>query len=200
MSIKKEPSLKRDRILKAAIDCFTQYGFKRTSMDDIAQKAGISRAALYLVFQNKEDIFITLSEQLHEDAIERASLALELKGPLVQRLMAAFEGKDRELFELVKTSPHGVELVEIDHQISGDICDRAEQKFIQLLASAIAQAQNQGEISLEGIGINPNECAELLRLSVYGLKKGSQSFDEYRHRLGKLISLFSAAVASEQEF
>ena len=42
-------------ILKSAFQAFATYGFKKTSMDDIAKGAGMSRPAVYLHFKNKSD-------------------------------------------------------------------------------------------------------------------------------------------------
>src|SRR5512139_542302 len=106
-SMNREQDDKRERILKAAQECFTLYGFKRTAMDDIAQKAGISRAALYLLFPNKEAIFRTLVEEIHSAALSRAEAALRAEGTLAERLVAAFEGKDLALMEVVRGSAHG---------------------------------------------------------------------------------------------
>ncbi|MCA6111556.1 TetR/AcrR family transcriptional regulator [Bradyrhizobium cenepequi] len=44
-------------ILKAATSVFLRYGFKKTSMDDVAQAIVISRHRLYLHFQTKETLF-----------------------------------------------------------------------------------------------------------------------------------------------
>ena len=44
-------------VLHAAFNTFVSYGFKRTTMADIADAAGMSRPALYLLFKNKTDIF-----------------------------------------------------------------------------------------------------------------------------------------------
>ena len=41
---------KRDAILTAAGEQFNQYGFQKTSMEDIAQRLGVSRASLSLLF------------------------------------------------------------------------------------------------------------------------------------------------------
>jgi AcrR family transcriptional regulator len=41
---------KRTRILAAARSVFLRYGFKRVNMNDIADAAGVSRPALYLLF------------------------------------------------------------------------------------------------------------------------------------------------------
>ena len=59
----------RERILGAAFVRFARYGFRRTSMEDIAGEAGVSRAALYLQFRNKEEIFKSLAQDLQDRAL-----------------------------------------------------------------------------------------------------------------------------------
>lgn len=49
--------IRRDRVLGAASDLFARWGFDKTSMDDIAQGAGISKGAVYLEFAGKEELF-----------------------------------------------------------------------------------------------------------------------------------------------
>ncbi len=52
----------RDRIVQSAIECFSEYGFDRSRMDDIAQKADLSKGTLYLYFKSKEDLFYAICE------------------------------------------------------------------------------------------------------------------------------------------
>jgi AcrR family transcriptional regulator len=203
-SMKIEPDSKGDRILKAASACFGQYGFKRTAMNDIAEGAGISRAALYLLFQNKEDIFRTLSAHLHGRAIERAEAVLQAESgfrdspqaTLRERLIAAFEGKDLEIFELVYASPHGSELIDLSHAIGAEIFQTAEKRFAELLTAAIVRAEARGEIELSRVNLQPDLCANLLIGCTYGLKKSSFSIAEYRQRLRYLISIFDLALTA----
>lgn len=56
-------SVRRNRILEAARERFLHYGYKKTTMDEIAADAAISKATLYAQFSNKEDILIHLMEQ-----------------------------------------------------------------------------------------------------------------------------------------
>ena len=51
---------KQSVILTAAWAAFASYGYRKTSMDDIAKGAGMSRPALYMHFKNKEDILRSL--------------------------------------------------------------------------------------------------------------------------------------------
>ncbi|MCP3409549.1 TetR/AcrR family transcriptional regulator [Bradyrhizobium sp. CCGB01] len=52
-----EAEARRHKILVAARWCFLNFGFSKTSLDDIAKRAAISRTLLYRTFKDKEDIF-----------------------------------------------------------------------------------------------------------------------------------------------
>lgn len=52
----------RDIIVQSAIECFSEYGFDRSRMDDIAQRADLSKGTLYLYFKSKEDLFYAICE------------------------------------------------------------------------------------------------------------------------------------------
>jgi AcrR family transcriptional regulator len=188
---------KRDLILNAAAECFTRYGFKRTAMDDIAQAAGVSRAALYLLFQNKEDIFRSLSEKLYGEALARAEAALRSELGFRDRVMAAFEGKDMELVKLVKSSPHGSELIDLNHAIGADIFSNTEKRFEALLTQSIQEAEGLGEIALSRVGFTPEQCAALLIACSHGVKRASSGIAEYQQRLQHLVSVFSQGLAAQ---
>ncbi len=48
---------KKDGILLEAGKCFTRFGFKKTSVDDIARKAGVGKGTVYLAAESKEDLY-----------------------------------------------------------------------------------------------------------------------------------------------
>ena len=68
---------KRARILERAMKVFLAYGFARTTMDDIARAAEVSRPALYLLFRNKTDIYRAIGAGLLEQSVETARMALQ---------------------------------------------------------------------------------------------------------------------------
>lgn len=47
----------REKILKAALDIFTEHGYDGARMEKIASRVGINKASLYFYFKSKEDIF-----------------------------------------------------------------------------------------------------------------------------------------------
>ncbi len=60
----------RHRILDAALDVFSREGYHATRMDDIVQRSGASKGAIYFHFPNKEKLFLGLVDQF-ADLLER---------------------------------------------------------------------------------------------------------------------------------
>jgi AcrR family transcriptional regulator len=64
----------RERILDIALELFIDQGYEKTSLRDIAERLGTTKAALYYHFQRKEDILLELHLRLHAlgwDALDR---------------------------------------------------------------------------------------------------------------------------------
>ncbi len=56
----------RERILDVALDLFIQQGFDGTSLREIAEQLGVTKAALYYHFESKDDILMALHLRLHQ--------------------------------------------------------------------------------------------------------------------------------------
>lgn len=57
----REKESRRQQIMVAAKKIFTEKGFNRATMDDIANEAELSPGTLYLYFKNKEELYASLS-------------------------------------------------------------------------------------------------------------------------------------------
>lgn len=70
----------RERIRTVAMELFTERGYDKTSLREIAERLGVTKAALYYHFRTKEDIVASLSEDLRrgvDDIVEWAATAPE---------------------------------------------------------------------------------------------------------------------------
>jgi AcrR family transcriptional regulator len=63
----------RERILDVALNLFIEKGFDKTSLREIAEQLGVTKAALYYHFASKEDILMALHLRLHEFGFEALS-------------------------------------------------------------------------------------------------------------------------------
>jgi AcrR family transcriptional regulator len=74
----------RQRILDVALDLFTEQGYDGTSLREIAERLGVTKAALYYHFESKEDILMALHMRIH--AFGREALLLIGEGPVTLEL------------------------------------------------------------------------------------------------------------------
>jgi len=74
-------------LMEAALDLFAEKGYVATRLDDVAQRAGVSKGTLYLYFDSKEDLFKAVVRQGLVPAIVEA-----------EKLVERFEGSAAELF------------------------------------------------------------------------------------------------------
>jgi AcrR family transcriptional regulator len=186
----------RERILGAAFVRFARYGFRRTSMEDIAGEAGVSRAALYLQFRNKEEIFKSLAQDLQSAALARAGAALEARGPLAERVRAAIEGKSLEMVRITLESPHGSELLDETNRLCGDLVADTERRFAEQLTRVLRRAAADGEIDLAAAELTAPAAAQLLLRAVKGLKGPGVTVEEFRTGLAALVRVFVAGLAA----
>jgi len=71
----------RNKILLAAEAQFCRFGPKKTSMEEIAEKAGLSRATLYLHFSSKPELYKTLLRRVTENFIQETEMLISENRP-----------------------------------------------------------------------------------------------------------------------
>jgi len=187
---------KREAILRAGLARFARYGFRRTSMEDIAGEADISRAAVYLHFKNKEEIFRALAGALQERALTAAREAAK-EGPIELRLRGILEAKMATLFDVVHGSAHAAELLDESNRICGDISAESMRRYLQLLTAVIAAAARRGELAPQRAGLRPAAAAELIVQCAEGIKRTSGAAltpGVYRQRLDQFVRVIVAGL------
>ncbi|MBQ6039280.1 MAG: TetR/AcrR family transcriptional regulator [Oscillospiraceae bacterium] len=60
------PDERRNSIINAALRVFSQYGYKKSPMNEIAAEAGISKSLLFYYFRNKKELYLYLAEYCAE--------------------------------------------------------------------------------------------------------------------------------------
>ncbi len=70
---KEEAAETRQNILNAALEVFYKNGVRQSSLEDVAEAAGVTRGAVYWHFKNKSDVFSALNLELYENFFTRLS-------------------------------------------------------------------------------------------------------------------------------
>ena len=94
---------KRDAILRGAIDVFAGRGFFNAQVADVARAAGVAAGTVYLYFEGKDDLLVSIFEKTMREAIAEGRAAVApLRDPIEQlRTVARVHldrmGRDRNL-------------------------------------------------------------------------------------------------------
>ena len=93
----------RDRILEIALDLFIEKGFDKSSLREIAEQLGFSKAAIYYHFASKDDILMALHMRLHDigrqaiEGLEPAAGGSGLVGGAARRARRRDAGQPQDL-------------------------------------------------------------------------------------------------------
>lgn len=184
------PNERQQAILTAAFQAFAAYGYRRTSMDDIAKGAGMSRSALYLHYRSKDDIFRSLAERYFADSLADMETALFAPGQTPeQALIAAFRAKDGKFMDVVFGTPHGGELLDAGVTLTSDLYEKAEARKIALLTRWLTALDLPEDIGSAGA------IARTIMSSAMGLKFPGQTLEGYRQGQKDLARLIARAIA-----
>lgn len=191
---KSAPDPRQLAILTAAFEVFARYGFRRTSMEDIARAAGMSRAALYLHYRSKEDIFQSLVQIYFDKTCAEVTRILGLGLPPDQALSAAFAAQGGAVAEALMTSPHGAEFSDARTLVTAEIVRVGEAQLIGIYAGWLEQEARAGRVSLAGFG-PAHALAATMLAALNGVKDGAKDYPGYVAAVARLAAVFGRGVA-----
>ena len=136
-----------DIILNAADLLLARYGYRKMTMDDLAEQAGIGKSTIYLYFRSKEDLVYThvdrvilrVLEQLREIAESDLPPTEKIREMMVTRVIARFDS--------VQHFPES--LSEMLRDLRPGVLQRREYYFkeeAKLLAGVLQLGQKKGDI------------------------------------------------------
>jgi AcrR family transcriptional regulator len=163
----------RTRILDAAMLVFRRHGFRRSSIEQAAEAAGLTRQALYHHFKSKEALFRAVIERLHESAlaaeIEATGAAEKAGGSLADILVASVAAKLGQLAASLDGSPHVEELFSEHLLQARDLYQKYATAYAEQLAATITRVCRKQSLTLNA-GMTARELARCVEMAVNGTK------------------------------
>ena len=176
---------KRQRIVSATKAVFLKYGYNRVTMSDLADAAGMSRPALYLVFPRKEDVFRGVIRQMAGEIRDAVHAGVgSIRSPL-EKLKFVCERWMVQTFDWTRQSAEAKEIFESSHEFAQDAVADSMRLFEHDLTSVI-------ELFPKGTlpkGVSPKQTAHLLAGAIGGIKETCANSSEFREKIHALISL-----------
>ncbi len=191
MSSVQQADDKKLAILDAGYRSFAAYGYRRVSMAEIAKAAGMSRAALYLHFSNKEDIFRSLVLHYFAQAEANLQAALSGEGALDAVIGAGFAAICGTAFKDMMTSPHGLELIDSKSSVGAEVAREGDARLMAVWAAWLRREAESGRVVLDGPA---EEVAQVLMAALYGIKEEARDWAALQAGMGRLARLMARGL------
>ncbi|MEO7207509.1 MAG: helix-turn-helix domain-containing protein [Steroidobacteraceae bacterium] len=181
-------------VLEAAVAVFARYGYRKTSMEDVARAAGVSRQGLYLSFANKEELFRRALEHSLSDQLACAITALSrAEDSLETRLVAACkEWSGRFVGSL---GADAADLMCASTSLAGKTLTEYEWQFEQALVNAIGGTPVAERCAAAGLNIA--DFARALHATARGLKQTCKTQEDFVK--GMTAAIRMACMPSNQQ-
>jgi AcrR family transcriptional regulator len=174
---------RRVSVLDSALRVFARYGYRKTSMDDVARAADISRPGLYFYFSSKPELFRAAVEHALDDSVTAAQSALaDPDRPLRDRLIEAFDHwSGRYVGPL--SEEIGV-LIDANPELLGTMPVEYPNRFLAIVTDALSATPPAPT------HIPPGDVARTLLSTAIGIKHDAQTREEFRTRMTTAIDLY----------
>ncbi len=170
-----------DPLLLAAFTSFVKYGYHRTTMNDVAVAAGMSRPAVYLRVRNKDELLRAVGKYLLDTSAQRAAAAAADPGTsTANRVEGVLLAKLDLILDLAAHSEHAVELLAAHARADPEGSESYTAAIEALTASALADRAPADRAA---------EIAATLTRCVMGLETDMATPDLARARLRLLVDL-----------
>lgn len=173
-----EKQRRREMILEAARGRFQRFGFSKTTMEEIATDAGISKGTIYLYFPAKEDIF---TEIMATEALELERLmyhAVKNEESVRRQLEMIFVGSIEYMEQhpfLKSTLRRDVEMVTpriLKHTFA------IEDRYVSVIEDYVRRGMERGEIERHNPRLIAYVLYKIFEAFTYGYRLDEEGFDK----------------------
>jgi AcrR family transcriptional regulator len=189
-------STKPNAIVLAALELFTRYGYRKTSIDNIAQAAQVAKRTVYLHFENKAAVFLAILEYLGDQVRQRCFAAERAGGTAVGRLTGLLDAYFGMAFELFSKSEHMPELEETFSKLARARIDDLNKEYEGRLARFVRALQKMGAIGGPPQGLSVEQLAHVLIRAAEGAKHDPEMQGDRKALERRLRELAILAIAA----
>lgn len=178
-------------IADIAMQEFAKYGFRKTTMQDVADAAGVSRQTLYNYVATKDELLKLVARHYFADAIHQCETELAQAKNLSDAFDSLINNFVCAPWHMIKSIPEAEEFEATSNDIIGDEIQKANSQKAALVEKTIIEHLEKTKRAL----CKPDEIAAFFCATAAGIKSNAQSEDE----LNMLCAVFKQSLMRLQE-
>ncbi len=179
----------RNSILKSARDLFAKFGYRKTTMEDIAMALRKGKSSLYYYFKNKEEIFQAVIE-LEADLLEHRlrdvvtseySPRQKFNDYVIVRMETLRELNNYQ--KAMRDETYG------DYHFLDEIREKSEKAEQEMVRTMLEEGVSTGEFDIKNLKLAAVGIATALRGLELPLFRGVENFDDFRLQLDNILTI-----------
>ncbi len=196
---------KRRQILDGAGRIFSTAGFDATSMSDVAREARVSKATLYVYFQDKEHLFTAICAERRDRNITEIIALLDTDKPM-QTALAAFSTETMNIISqpfVVAAHRIVIGVAERMPEVGTEFFERGPKRVATALAKFLDFHVAEGRLDIADTYFAAMQFLELVQAGIvrprlYGAIKEPATREEIDNNIASALSMFMAAYGTAQ--
>jgi AcrR family transcriptional regulator len=190
----------RERILVAAIERFSKFGYRRTSINDVAEEAGLARATVYLYWRRKQDLFVAGLERFNAHSWNLAETASAKNGSAAERIHATVMAQYGATSDIVHGAASGHELFQANLQLGRVVVEKCLRHGEKLLTRLLEQGIRDREFKLHRSSARSAEIAHIIvSFAQNSLLDQRHTPLSYRKNLRKTLNFILDSIRASTE-
>lgn len=172
-------SIRRGKILDIAERHFAAFGYRGSSVEAIAEAAGVSKVTLYGYFPSKDRLFAAVAEAVAERIEGAVTTALQQPGRAGQRIAAALIAKHRLVHDVVRRSPLAGELFATTNLLAQELFQALDRQIEDAVGATLADAGWPSD--------EVNVLAPMLFAAAQGISAAARSCVDGEQQIDRLV-------------
>ncbi|MEO0041657.1 MAG: hypothetical protein RL329_1105 [Bacteroidota bacterium] len=177
--IKKD--LKKETILQGAAACFMQFGYEKTTLDDIGKSASLNKASIYYYFKNKEEIFSEVVLQEATTYITELQTKTNRKRGLESKIVFYITERIKKYNEVITLHRLSLSNLTGIETVFNDLYRTVKEREIQYIQTLLEKGKELKEITtdldLQDVSINLFVISDALKYEALRTKKARYKGD-----------------------
>ncbi len=195
---------KRRQILEGAGRIFSELGFDATSMSDVARAAQVSKATLYVYFQDKEHLFTAICAEHRDRNIAEKIALLDINQPIIEVLTGFGVQILTTLSEPFVVAAHRIVIgvAERMPEIGSEFYEAGPVRVITAVAKYLDHHVEAGRLTIPDTKLAAAQFLEVIqggmvKARLYGVLNGPAPREEIEKNVTSGVSLFMKGYGDE---
>ena len=184
----KRTQTKIDQIRTTALELFATYGVDKVSMDEIAEKANVSKVTIYKYFHSKEELYAAVIDLFVEQTLAATEAVFNSDMDFLEKLKFVLLRKAEST--QVTSWRYLMQLLERDTQTAIDVGKNLQGKVKELMRSFFEDGKRQGYIDEQASFEVLYLYSEVFRAGLKAKSAEHEPLLNDKTALGELVNLY----------